>query len=121
VSEEIALAFARDALGSVWSLEVLVVLQTNEKTHWLLDELERELRASHQVVLDAVQALERLELAAIDGVGRWHYAPQNQNLDEIAKDLLRIYAVKPLAVVEAIYASPAERIRAFAQAFKFKD
>jgi hypothetical protein len=120
VSEEAALAFAQ-SLGSVWSLELLVLLKTDPEKRWRVDELERELRASVQIVGEALQVLARLGIAAEEPPGTWRYTPQSAAVDAVADELLRLYAVKPATVIKSIYASSVERMRGFASAFKIRD
>lgn len=121
MSEEAALAFARESLRSIWSLELLGVLKARPDKQWALEELERELRATPQIVREAVQTLVRLGIAAGGNAESCHYAPRDAATDAIVGELLQLYALKPTSVMKAIYASPADRIQTFAEAFKIKD
>jgi hypothetical protein len=121
VSEDAALAFARESLRSIWSLELLTVLKAHPKKQWAFEELERELRATPQIVGEAVQTLVRLGVAAGGSADVCYYAPRDAAIDAVVEELLRLYAVKPTSVMKAIYASPTDRIQTFAEAFKIKD
>ena len=120
VSEEAALAFAQ-SLGSVWSLELLVLLKTDPEKRWRVDELERKLRASVQVVGEAIQALARLGIAEEEPPGAWRYTPASPAVDQAVDELMRLYAIKPATVTKFIYTSSIERMRGFASAFKIRD
>ena len=120
MSDEAALAIAR-ALGSIWSLELLIILNGNQGKRWLAVELERELRGNAHVVGDALQVLERLGLAATDTSSQWAYTPTNAELNQAVGELVHLYMTKRVTVINAIYASATDRMRAFASAFKIRD
>jgi hypothetical protein len=121
VSEDTALAFARDSLRSIWSLELLAVLHAHPDKQWAVEELERELRATPQIVREAVHTLTRLGIAAGSNSDLCQYAPRDAGAEAIVRELLQVYALKPTSVMKAIYASPSDRIQTFAEAFKIKD
>lgn len=120
MSEKAALAFAR-SLESIWSLELLIILKNNPEKCWLADELERELRGSALVVREGLDVLARLGLAAAASSRQWRYTPASAVLDNIAGDLVQLYATKRISVINAIHASATDRMRSFASAFKIKD
>jgi hypothetical protein len=120
VSERTAFAFAR-TLGSIWSLELLIILSSNPRRCWLADELELEVRGSARVVGEALSVLARLGLTAQDAFQHWGYTPNSPDLERLTSELVRLYATKRLSVINAIHASPIDRMLAFASAFKIRD
>lgn len=114
VSEEKALAFVRDALGSIWSLEVLLVLQQDQGRSWDEPELEREVRGSPQIVREALAVLSRVRVASSTD-GPWQYVPASPELAALVAEVAQLQALKPLLVSKAIFASSNDRVRAFAE------
>ena len=120
VAEEEVYAFVRQSIGSVWTLELLLLLQRNNARVWQADELVRELRSS-QTIVD--EGLARLRAAGLlsESDGGYIYRPASPDLQRLADDLQRIYAAKPISVVKAIMTAPNDKLRIFSDAFKLKD
>jgi hypothetical protein len=102
VTEDDLLAFIASAIGSIWAIELLLLLKHDPGRGWDSASLVRELRSS-SIVVD--EALERLRVAGLviqcpAGLHRYHAAPPE--LDEIASELEQIYRTKPTAVIRAI-------------------
>lgn len=120
MSEDDAAFTLAGSLGSIWSLELLLILRNNPERQWFVDELDRELRASAQVVEEALHALARLGLVVPTGAKAWRYGPSSPDLDAIAGTLARLYATKRISVINAIHASAIDRMRTFASAFRIR-
>jgi hypothetical protein len=120
VSEEDVYHFIRDSIGSVWALELLLLLRRSNETLWLPDELVRELRSSDTVVAEALGRLAASGLVA-ETDGRFAYRPASGSLSAMVEELQRIYATKPVTVIKAIMAAPNEKLRIFSDAFRLKD
>ena len=121
MSEEEALAFARDSLGSIWTLEVLVIMARDAGGSWTEAALEREVRGSKQIVRDAVRVLSRLGLVSSADGDAWRYAPGSAEMVARMNELISLYASKPMTVVKAILSSPNQRVQTIADAFRLKD
>ena len=111
--------FIREHLRSVWALELLLRLKQDPEHCWSVEELVRELRASHSLVRDNLTALEQAGLVVADDAGCFRYAPAAQALAKVCDDLEAAYRDKPVTVIRWISA-PAERLQSLADAFKFK-
>jgi DNA-binding GntR family transcriptional regulator len=120
VSDEEVLAFARDHLGSIWSLEVLLILQRNPQTLWTEHELEQEVRGSCRIVREALAVLSRAGVASLVTGRGWQYAPSSPELARVLGELTDLQANKPVLVAKAIFASINNRIRTFADAFRMR-
>ena len=111
--------FIRDHVGSVWTLELLLLLRRDPARCWPAPDLVRELRASTSLVATTLQKLERSELVIRDDSGCYRYAPANAVLDEMCGQLEAAYRERPVAVVNLI-ARPADPLQSLADAFKFR-
>ncbi len=115
------LDFVRNSIGSVWALELLLVVGGRPERAWQPEELVRELRSSPAAISGAMLLLERAGLLARVGNDGCRYQPASPELDHIGELVRKIYAAKPATVIEAIFEQPYEKIRTFAEAFKFKE
>jgi hypothetical protein len=115
-------AFIAERIRSVIELEALLLLQANPSREWSAEDLARELRID-----PAFAAAELAELAGaglIVGVSnsptRYHYAPRTPELDSGARELAVAYVSRRVSVIQLIFAKPADPVRNFADAFKFR-
>lgn len=120
VSEDEVLAFVRNAIGSVWTIELLVLLRHDPDRTWQARSLITDLRASPRVVGDSLSALEAAGLVSADEAGLYRYHPVSPMIDETARELVDLYARKPMTVVNTILSSPTNKIQTFADAFRFR-
>jgi hypothetical protein len=120
VKEAEILAFVRTSIGSVWALEMLLLVGGQPERTWQVDELVRELRSSPAAVVGAAALLERAGLIARAGEG-WRYQPASPALNYTGEMVRKVYAVKPATVIGAIFESSSGKLRSFAEAFKFKE
>lgn len=119
VKEADILDFVRTSIGSVWALEMLLVVGGRPERVWQTDELVRELRSSPAAVAGAALLLERAGLLAREGECVCRYRPASPELDRIGELVRKVYAAKPATVIGAIFEMPDDKLRSFAAAFKF--
>jgi hypothetical protein len=81
----------------------------------------RELRSSPVVIAEALASLTGAGLVVEEQGTRYRYGAASATLDQLVSELEQVYAAKPTTVIKAIVASPTEKLRAFSDAFKFKD
>ena len=112
-------AFVREHVGSVWALELLLLLKRDPGRCWTPAELVAELRASGTLVADNLQKFERGGLVAPDDAGCFRYRPAIPALDELAGRLEQAYRERPVAIVNFI-ARPKDPVQGLADAFKFR-
>lgn len=113
--------FVRNSIGSVWALELLLVVGRRPERAWRTDELVRELRSSPAAVAGATRLLERAGLVSREGQEGYRYRPASPELDHVGELVRKIYATKPATVIEAIFEQRYDKLRALAEAFKFKE
>jgi hypothetical protein len=112
------LRFVASSFRSVWALELLLVLKSEERV-WSREELVATLRASELVVSKALDSLLAAGLASVDAEGA-RYMPVSE---EVARNVERaesLYAAKPDAVRRRIVSSSAADLAAFADAFRLR-
>ena len=115
------LDFVRSSIGSVWALELLRVVGSRPERAWQHDELVRELRSSPSAIAGAALLLERAGLLASEGEHVCRYRPASPELDHVGDLVRKVYAAKPATVIGAIFEMPDDKLRSFAEAFKFKE
>lgn len=114
------LAFVRTSIGSVWAIEMLLLVGGQPERIWRVEELVRELRSSPAAVAGAAVLLERAGLIARVGEC-WRYQPASPALNHMGEMVRKVYTVKPATVVGTIFESSSGKLRSFAEAFKFKE
>jgi hypothetical protein len=119
VTEAEILTFVREAFRSVWVLELLLVLRRDPNRSWTIPDLVTALQASERIVADGLQALIAAGLAAEREAGWYRFSPASPVVAQIADELVSLHARKPVAVVRAILSAPNDKIRIFADAFRF--
>jgi hypothetical protein len=110
--------FLQDSFGSVWSLEILLVLHRQPERVWTAEDLIAELRSSQVVVQQGIDNLLAAGLIVAEDGGAVRYGPASAGQDALVRRLEDAYRVKPAAVRRLIIQSPAEKLRTFADAFK---
>lgn len=119
MDEEAVLSFVRSAIKSAWSLELLLLLHRNPQQSWTGEELIRELRGSEHLVNESAGILSAAGLIELTEASA-RYRPQTPELAALVTALVELYAQKPITVLRAIFTSPSDKIRSFADAFLFK-
>lgn len=114
------LGFIRNSFRSVWSLELLLVLKSDQERAWPHEELVSRLRASDLVVQQSVASLVAGGLVVIEEGGDARYAPVSGDIKQLVDAAEQLYASKPDAVRRLIVVSSNDRLAAFADAFRLR-
>jgi hypothetical protein len=117
-SEADLTAFAREHVGTVWGLELLLLLRRDAARGWSPAELVGELRASAGLVSDNLRRLTLSGLVAPDGE-QYRFAPASAVLEDLCAQLEAAYRARPVSVVNMI-AKPATPLQSLADAFRFR-
>jgi hypothetical protein len=112
-------AFVREHIGSVWAVELLLILRGDPARCWPQGDLVRELRASANLVRDILRKFERSGMAVEDDGECWRYAPASPVLDALATHLEQAYRQRPVSIINLI-AAPPDPIQGLADAFKWR-
>lgn len=110
--------FIGASLGSVWALELLLLLRRTHPRRWTPDSLVAEMRASAPLVAESIAGLERAGLISCDPETGCAYAPASPVLDEACARLEAEYKSRPVAVVNVILSAPRQTLQTFADAFR---
>lgn len=111
--------FIRSAFGSVWSLELLLLVRQRPGHRWSHDELIDALRASEQVLSKSTADLETAGLVAVDAEGLLGYIATSE-LDATVAAVARLYASRPGAVRRMIVGGGLDPAISFADAFRIR-
>ncbi len=113
------LNFLRSSIRSTWALELLLLLRKNAPQAFSPSELVLELRATRSLISACIAQLQSVGLVACDEARGCVYAPASPALAQASDALARAYEERPVAVITAIVATPNERLKSFADAFRF--
>lgn len=109
----------RAHVGSVWSLEMLLLLWRTAPQSWHPEKLSAELRGSVPMAAAALAKFERSGLVSRNDLDLYTYKPAEPLLDAFVQRLALEYKARPVAIINLI-AAPEDRIQALADAFIFK-
>jgi hypothetical protein len=121
VSEEEVIGFIREHIGSVYTLELLLLVKRDRHKSWTIGDLVRELRSSDTAVAEALGRMNLAGLVSQNPEGRYVFAPISVRHEQLAAEIEKAYNSTPMSVVKAIIALPEEKLRAFSAAFKLKE
>jgi hypothetical protein len=121
VTDDDLLAFIGTSITSVWALELLLLLKREPDRAWDAETLIRELRSSPVVIDDALKSLQGAGLVMQDGAMTYRYQAASARVDALACEIEKAYAARPMTVIKAVVAAPSDKLRAFSDAFKFKE
>jgi biotin operon repressor len=121
ISEEDVLEFAADVFRSVWAVELMLALKRRGDRAWSPSEIIKELRGSRVVVKEALSNLIAAGLVIEEDAGGYRYHASSATLDEMATELEKLYALKPMSVVHRIVTSPSAKLQILSDAFRIKE
>ena len=111
--------FIRSVFGSIWALELLLILRPPPQRDWARGELIQALRASEQVLARSCADLAAAGLIAEEG-DEVRYAPVSPELDAQVALTAELYEARPSLVRRMIVGGPRDSVERFADAFKFR-
>lgn len=111
--------FITAAIGSVWTLEVLLFLRSRRERPWTRETVAAELRSNPTLVGRVLSSLEAAGLLAEELEGHV-YRPAAPALDQLCERLEACYRTSPVAVVNAIAQGHRDSVQSFADAFRIK-
>jgi hypothetical protein len=121
LTEDEVIEFIRAHIGSVYTLEVLLLMKREAAREWPVADLVHELRSSRTAVAEALTRLSRAGLVTEKSAGQFSFGPTSPAEEQIASEIEQLYSVRPISVVKAIMSAPDDKLRAFSDAFKIKE
>lgn len=118
ISEDLS-GFIRASIRSTWALELLLLMRKQAPRTATPDELVLALRATPTLVGACLDQLLTAGLVVREETGAWRYAPAAPALDRLVAELEAAYAEKPVTIINAIVATPTDKLKSFADAFRF--
>ena len=110
-----------ECIDSLESLEALALLHRSPDTFWSADAVATQIGARADVVAQRLQDLAKAGLLtrAKDSVA-YRYAPDVASARDNVDLLIGAFSKRRVDVVNAVYSSNLERLRAFSNAFRLK-
>lgn len=111
--------FLSEFIETVSQLELLLLIYENKSIEWTADSVSKALRTHPSM------AAKQMDILFYKGIlnkrldTSYTYGPETQMLDETIVQLYSLYHVRPVAIVTFIYTKPDEKLKGFADAFKF--
>jgi hypothetical protein len=115
--------FIATNIRSVAQLELLLMLRTGPDRWFTAEEISRSLYMAEEPTVVQLSELESGGVIVQDTAGggrRYHYQPRDVELALLIDQLAELYRNRRLAVTNAIYAGPTERIQIFSDAFRLR-
>lgn len=111
--------FLTDCIETVSQLELLFFILENKSKSWTADSISKELRTHPSMALKQMEILFAKGILSKENES-YSYKPQTKKLEEDIKQLFDLYHERPVAIVTYIYTKPEDKLKGFADAFKFK-
>ena len=115
--------FIIDHINSVEQLEVLLLLHSHKQKEWSAREASQELRINQDSAKVRLADLHSRGLLAVreSSDPLYRYQPQKPNFAQTVDDLAKAYPEYRVTVINLIFSKPIDKIRTFADAFKFRE
>jgi hypothetical protein len=103
-------------------LEILLLLAGQPTQRWNVDGVYNVVRSSRSSVAERLEELRTQGLIAFADAEKrdFRFQPQSPEIADAVKLLAECYRERRVKIVEMIYSPPAEPLKGFADAFKFK-
>jgi DNA-binding transcriptional ArsR family regulator len=119
ISSELQKFIARH-IYSVEQLEILCLLAEGPAKVWSAAEVFTRIQSSQDSVGRHLQYFTEEQFLVRDETMGYRFAPENAELARATLELVKTYREKRVTVIAAIYQTPLDPIRNFADAFKIR-
>jgi hypothetical protein len=102
VEGEDVIAFIRKYLGSIYAIELLLLIMRDPERSWTTYDLIRELRSSGTAVAEALGRLVRAGLISEKADSWYSFAPASAKHAKIAAEIEKLYFASPTSVIKAV-------------------
>jgi hypothetical protein len=112
-------SFLAEVFDSVESVEIVLLLRRSPDTFWTSKAVASVLGVREDLAAKKLSALDAAKLLTCgESTGAYRYAPGEAALASRVDELADVYAGQRIDVINLIYSSNLERLRAFSNAFK---
>lgn len=112
--------FIKTSFGSIWTLELLLLVSGAPDRVWSRGELVTELRSSEQVVARSTEDLVAAGLVFLADAGAIRFGPASRDLEDLVQKLGDEYRRTPAAIRRVILNSASGKLRSFIDAFDLR-
>lgn len=91
------------SLGSLWAIELLLLLRRNPERSWPVDDLVVELRSSRALVEGVLVRLNDRGLVERQADGASRYQTSSPAHADLVTELDNLYTERPLAITQALH------------------
>jgi hypothetical protein len=120
VLEPTLLAFVRTSIPSIWALEFLLLLRRAAPGYLTREELVQHLRATPTLIDRLATRLLAAGLVTVNAAGAYRFECATAENEALCEALALAADERPIALRDTIIASPNEKLRDLADAFRFK-
>lgn len=108
-------------INSVAQFEALLLLQGDQARVWSVDDLARELRIERDWAAQQLQKLCEAGLAAAEASPAvYRFDPNTTALRDAVAATADAYATRRVAIINAIYSKPIQKLHVFAESFRIR-
>lgn len=111
--------FLSECIETVSQLELLFIFFENQNTVWNAESISRELRTHVAMASKQMEILSHKKILKKNDQ-EFSYSPQSPKLHESIVKLYELYHERPVSIVTFIFTKPEDKLKGFADAFKFK-
>jgi hypothetical protein len=114
--------FLEERIHSVAQLELLLLLKNDPGKAWAAAEASRALAVPGEMAAAHLSELQGAGLLASSGglEASFRYGPQSTELSQLVESLATIYQERRVSLITLIYSRPVDKVRTFADAFRFR-
>lgn len=111
--------FLTDCIESVSQLETLFLIYERKNVTWTAESISKEMRTHASMAQKQMEFLAHKGILKKESEHSYSYAPTSAINEKVTK-LYDLYHVRPVAIVTFIFTKPEDKLKGFADAFKFK-
>jgi DNA-binding HxlR family transcriptional regulator len=119
-SDEDLAKFVSASIPSVWALESLLLLKRASPETRRKEELVSQLRSSDLAIAQGLNRLEEAGLVAKED-DQYCYRPASAIIAALGDEIERIYALKPIWLMQIILRAKHDNLQVFANSFRLKE
>jgi hypothetical protein len=120
VSDEDVANFVMATIPSVWALETLLLLKRSAPEKLGINQIVSALRSSKLAVSAGLDRLGRAGLI-VRSDGEYRYSPASQLLGILANEVEKLYAVKPVRLINLIMKAKNKNLQLLANSFRVSE